>query len=70
MSGVSVNTIRNMEARGIERVRVRSETMESLKQALLELGVELIGEDDGRAGARLTEPSPVLRRGRDRMIGS
>ena len=63
-SGVSVNTIRNMEARGEERVRARLETMDRLRDALLDLGVEFIGEDDGRAGVRLLKPSTELLRRR------
>jgi transcriptional regulator with XRE-family HTH domain len=55
-SNVSINTIRNMEARGPERVRVRLDTMERIIGALGDSGVEFTGEDDGRAGVRLVVP--------------
>ena len=58
-SNVSINTIRNMEARGSERVRVHLETMERITYALREAGVGFIGDEDGRVGVRLVEPDPA-----------
>jgi transcriptional regulator with XRE-family HTH domain len=65
-SDVGLNTIRKMEARGNEKVRVRTDTLELLTEALRDAGVEFTGEDDGRAGVRLIHPCPALvaRRGR------
>lgn len=60
LSQISINTIRKMEGRGAERVRVRLETMERIEYALRESGVEFIRPDDGRAGVRLVEPSVEL----------
>ncbi len=59
-SDISINTIRKMEGRGAERVRVRLETMEQIEHALSEFGVEFIKPDDGRAGVRLVKPSAEL----------
>lgn len=59
-SDVGLNTIRKMEARADERVRVRTETLELLTEALREAGVEFTGEEDGRAGVRLINPSPAI----------
>lgn len=50
---VGVNTIRNMEARGTETVRVRLETLERVTKALHQAGVEFIAENGGGAGVRL-----------------
>ena len=55
-SNVSINTIRKMEARGRDRVRVRVETLERITDALEDAGVQFTGDDDGRLGVRLIEP--------------
>jgi len=55
-SGVSVNTIRNMEARGTGRVRVRLETMGKVTAALWDHRIELT--DDNGPGVRL-RPAPA-----------
>jgi transcriptional regulator with XRE-family HTH domain len=52
-SSVSINTIRNMEARGPEVVRVRLDTMDRVTEALRQAGVEFIAENGGGAGVRL-----------------
>jgi hypothetical protein len=46
-----LNTIRKMESRGDERVRVRTETLEFLTKALREAGVQFNGYEDSRAGS-------------------
>ncbi|WP_235034972.1 helix-turn-helix transcriptional regulator [Roseomonas sp. 18066] len=56
-SGVSINTIRNMEARAAEPVRGRLDTMERVVEALARAGVEFIPENGGGAGVRLRRPS-------------
>ena len=58
-AGVSINTIRNMEARLADRVRVRSETLERITEALRRSGVEFTLDDDFRPGVRLRKPSPA-----------
>lgn len=55
-AGVSVNTIRNMEAQGPEIVRVRLETFHLVRDALAEAGVILLEENGGGAGVRLRSP--------------
>jgi transcriptional regulator with XRE-family HTH domain len=42
-ANVSINTIRNMEARGSERVKVRTETLEAIIVALEQHGVRFLG---------------------------
>ena len=55
-SEVNVNTIRNMEARGDERVRVRRETMERIVAVLDEFGVQFTDEDGHWVGVRKRVP--------------
>lgn len=55
-AGVSANTIRNMEAFGAERVKVRTDTLDAVTDALKLAGV--VFQDDGEtstggAGVRL-----------------
>jgi transcriptional regulator with XRE-family HTH domain len=54
-SGVSFNTIRNMEERGRDLVRVRSQTLEDIVVALEQLGVEFVGGRSGGRGVRLRD---------------
>lgn len=52
-AGVSVNTVRNMEASGADPVRGRVDTLSKLKAALEAAGIEFIPENGGGAGVRL-----------------
>jgi DNA-binding XRE family transcriptional regulator len=59
LAGVSVNTVRNMEARGKETVRVRLDTVIRVGQALRRRGVILLDDGDktdGGVGVRLSAP--------------
>jgi DNA-binding XRE family transcriptional regulator len=58
-AAISVNTIRNMEARGMGRVRVRSTTIDALKVAFRTVGVALL-EDDEEIGVVLTRTGVEL----------
>ena len=50
---VSINTVRNMEAKGRQVVRVRLDTLMKVQKALEDAGVEFIAENGGGAGVRL-----------------
>lgn len=55
-AGVSANTIRNMEAFGAERVKVRTDTLDAVTDALRGAGVMFIDEgqsSDGGPGVRM-----------------
>lgn len=52
-AGLSVNTIRNMEATGAAVMRIRLDTLHKAKAALESAGVEFIAENDGGPGVRL-----------------
>lgn len=54
-AGVSANTIRNMEAFGAERVKVRTDTLDAVTDALKASGVMFIdeGTSDGGPGVRM-----------------
>jgi transcriptional regulator with XRE-family HTH domain len=55
-AGVGVNTVRNMEARGPDRVRVRSDTLDAVTDALRALNVVFVADgdvSDGGAGVRM-----------------
>jgi DNA-binding XRE family transcriptional regulator len=54
-AGVSANTIRNMEAYGAERVKVRTDTLDAVTDALKASGVIFIDEgmSDGGPGVRI-----------------
>ncbi|MBB4406244.1 helix-turn-helix domain-containing protein [Agrobacterium radiobacter] len=53
---IGINTVRNMEGVGAERIRVRTDTLDAVTDALKAAGVVLIdeGPSDGGAGVRLT----------------
>lgn len=53
-ASVSINTVRNMEAKGRQVVRVRLDTLIKVQKALEKAGVEFIAENGG-AGVRLKE---------------
>lgn len=53
LAGVSINTIRNMEAAGTQPIRARLDTMGRVQVALETAGVEFIPENGGGAGVRL-----------------
>ena len=53
LAGLSVNTIRNMEASGASVMRIRLDTLNKAKTALEAAGVEFIAENGGGAGVRL-----------------
>ena len=52
-ASVSINTVRNMEAKGRQVVRVRLDTLMKVQKALEDAGVEFIAENGGGAGVRL-----------------
>jgi transcriptional regulator with XRE-family HTH domain len=55
-AGVSANTIRNMEAFGAERVKVRTDTLDAVTDALRGAGVMFIDDgqsSDGGPGVRM-----------------
>lgn len=54
-AGVSANTIRNMEAFGANRVKVRTDTLDAVIDALKNAGVMLFdeGQNSGGPGVRL-----------------
>lgn len=52
-AGVSVNTIRNMEAKGMDVVRVRLDTLYRVQDALKAAGVIFIEENGEGPGVRL-----------------
>lgn len=56
-SGVGVNTIRNMEARSVNRVRVRTDTLDAVVEALKDAGVLFLDENGQGAGVRLIKGS-------------
>lgn len=59
-AGVSANTIRNMEAFGSDRVKVRTDTLDSVVDALKAAGVVFVdaGPSDGGPGVRLRVQQP------------
>jgi hypothetical protein len=58
-AGVSANTIRNMEAFGAERVKVRTDTLDAVTDALRDAGVVFLDENGGGAGVRLRKQGPA-----------
>lgn len=55
-AGVSANTIRNMEAFGADRVKVRTDTLDAVTDALKAAGVVFLDEGEtanGGPGVRL-----------------
>ncbi|WP_246727975.1 helix-turn-helix domain-containing protein [Rhizobium leguminosarum] len=55
-AGVSANTIRNMEAFGAERVKVRTDTLDAVTDALKQAGVIFVdeGPSEGGPGVRIS----------------
>ncbi|WP_306423782.1 helix-turn-helix domain-containing protein [Brucella intermedia] len=49
-AGVSANTIRNMEAAGSERVKVRTDTLDAVTDALKASGVIFLEEGENSVG--------------------
>ncbi|MEO5756033.1 MAG: helix-turn-helix transcriptional regulator [Mesorhizobium sp.] len=49
-AGVSANTIRNMEGFGAERVKVRTDTLDAVTDALRSAGVFFMDEGEAPAG--------------------
>lgn len=56
-AGIGINTVRNMEASGAERIRVRTDTLDAVTDALRTAGVIFVNEgpSDGGPGVRLTK---------------
>ena len=54
-ASVSINTIRNMEAKGSKIVRVRLETLMKVQKALEEAGVSFLRANGGGVGVRMKE---------------
>ena len=55
-AGVSTNTVRNMEAAGVDRVRVRTDTLDAVTDALKANGAVFIDDGEtsiGGIGVRL-----------------
>lgn len=54
---IGINTVRNMEASGAERIRVRTDTLDAVVDALRSLGVMFVdeGPSDGGPGVRLAK---------------
>ncbi|TAX71788.1 hypothetical protein ELI03_08580 [Rhizobium leguminosarum] len=52
---IGINTVRNMEGAGGERIRVRTDTLDAVTDALKVAGVVIIeeGTNDGGPGVRL-----------------
>jgi|SRR5258706_443679 transcriptional regulator with XRE-family HTH domain len=54
---INVNTIRNMEARGVEPITSSAVTVRNVQMALEAWGIEFL--DHGQPGVRLREPGAV-----------
>lgn len=54
-ASVSINTVRNMEAKGGQIVRVRLDTLIKVQKALEDAGVQFIAQNGGGVGVRLKE---------------
>ena len=52
-AGISINTVRNMEAKGAEIVSVRLNTLHKVQAALEAAGIEFIPENGSGAGVRI-----------------
>lgn len=55
-ASIGINTVRNMEGAGAERIRVRTDTLDAVIDALKAAGVIIIdggGQSDGGPGVRL-----------------
>lgn len=54
-AGIGINTVRNMEGVGADRIRVRTDTLDAVIDALRAAGVVLVdeGQSDGGPGVRL-----------------
>ncbi|WP_221155330.1 helix-turn-helix domain-containing protein [Rhizobium lentis] len=54
-ASIGINTVRNMESAGPDRIRVRTDTLDAVVDALKAAGVVIIdaGTSDGGPGVRL-----------------
>ncbi|MBX4931303.1 helix-turn-helix domain-containing protein [Rhizobium bangladeshense] len=54
-ASIGINTVRNMEGAGADRIRVRTETLDAVIDALKAAGVVIVdeGTNDGGPGVRL-----------------
>lgn len=54
---IGINTVRNMEGVGVERIRVRTDTLDAVADALKAAGVVFVddGPSDGGPGVRLVK---------------
>lgn len=54
-AGIGINTVRNMEGVGADRIRVRTNTLDAVVDALRTAGVVFVDEgmNDGGPGVRL-----------------
>jgi transcriptional regulator with XRE-family HTH domain len=59
-AAISIDTIRNMEAQGLEVVRFSADTLYRVKHALQTAGVSFVAENGEGAGVRLKGPSEEL----------
>ena len=57
-AGVSINTVRNMEAAGADEVRVRSDTLFRVQEALKAAGVIFVEENGDGPGVRIRKRRP------------
>lgn len=57
-AGVSINTVRNMEAAGADEVRVRSDTLFRVQEALKAAGVIFVEENGDGPGVRIKKRRP------------
>jgi transcriptional regulator with XRE-family HTH domain len=57
-AGVSINTVRNMEAAGADEVRVRSDTLFRVQEALKAAGVIFVEENGDGPGVRMRKRRP------------
>jgi len=57
-AGVSINTVRNMEAAGADEVRVRSDTLFRVQEALKAAGVLFVEENGDGPGVRMRKKRP------------
>lgn len=54
---IGINTVRNMEGTGSDRIRVRTDTIDAVTDALKAAGVVFVdeGQHDGGPGVRLVK---------------
>lgn len=60
---IGINTVRNMEGSGAERIRVRTDTLDAVIDALKGAGVVIVDEglSDGGPGVRLVGKAGSVR---------